>query len=327
MFVDEAAAGMRSRDQLEHSGLSTRAITQAVRDGALHRVDHGWYVDAAAWRAWYPEQRHLLRVVAAHRRRAAASGAVFSHCSAAVLWKLPLARLQPRRVHVSGSRANGHVRGGDPTVGRHEVAVPAEDVAVVGGIPCTSLARTVADAIRDVPEEAGIAIMDAALRMVAWSERTRSYDERAAAWFAGEVARRLPRGGRGVRRGRFILEIGDGRAQLPGESISRLYLLRLGFARPRLQVPVAAPDGGWYFVDFGLDDADAWGEFDGRGKYLDESVRGADVDIEGAVLAEKAREDWIRGTTDRRFARWGSEHILDPSTLRTRLLSFAIRPR
>lgn len=34
-----------------------------------------------------------------------------------------------------------------------------------------------------------------------------------------------------------MAEFADGRAQLPGESVSRLYLDDLGFARPRLQVP------------------------------------------------------------------------------------------
>lgn len=108
--------------------------------------------------------------------------------------------------------------------------------------------------------------------------------------------RHLLPGSRGVRNARRVVDIADGRVQLPGEAISLMYLLDLAVARPRLQVPVAAPSGTEYFVDFGLDDADVWGEFDGRAKYLDPAMRRAGESVEDAVLREKSREDWIRCT-------------------------------
>jgi hypothetical protein len=181
--------------------------------------------------------------------------------------------------------------------------------------------------LRVATEETGIALMDAALRRVAWVDRGARYNVVEAERFVRQVTARLPRGGRGVRRARHVLTLGDGRAQLPGESISRLYLLRLGFASPRLQVAVPAPHGRRYFVDFGLDDADVWGEFDGRAKYVDAGLRAGGVDIESVVLAEKEREDWIRGTTGRRIVRWSTPHIVDESALRTRLAAFGVRPR
>lgn len=200
--------------------------------------------------------------------------------------------------------------------------LPERDRVIRDGIPCTSLPRTVAGCIRALPMEASLSIADAAIRAVAWDERDHTYDEDAAARLRAEIAARLPVGGRSVRAARRTLELADGRAQLPGESVSRLYLLELGFPKPRLQVPIAGPSGGWYYVDFGLDAHETWCEFDGKAKYLDPTMRFGS--IERAVLEEKEREDWIRGTTKRSLARWGTAHIPDAHTLGRRLASFGL---
>jgi len=326
MRISEAAARMSSRADLEHAGMSARAITLKVRDQALHRIDRGWYLDKAEWQALYPEDRHLLRVVAADRRRPTDSPSVYVLCSAAVLHDLPLARVEPLRVHVAGKTGNGHVRASRPLIARHEIPMPEADTTRIGGFACTSLARTVADMIRVASEETSIALLDAAIRRRAWDEETREYDVDAAAAFVADVRRLLPPGGRGVRRARFLLDIGNGLAQSPGESISRLYLLRLGFATPRLQVAIPGPGSSSYYVDFGLDDVDAWGEFDGEGKYRDAAMRRDDQTAEDVLLEEKQREDWIRGTTNRRFARWMNAHITTEAALRQRLAAFSIHP-
>lgn len=332
MNVEEGLRWLRSAAQLERAGITARMLASHVQHGRMQRVDRGWYVDGASWREWTTEERHLIRVLAAHRRRSADGGrgtvgGVFSHASAAVLWELPLARWEPDRVQISGDATNGRVRGGDPLVSRHRASVAPSDTAIVHSLPCTSLARTVADLLRTTSEETGLAALDAALRMRAWDDSGRRYDETAADDFSGEVDDKLQAGARGVRRARRLLPLGDGRAQLPGESISRLYLLRLGFARPRLQVPIAGPRGRSCFVDFGLDDADVWGEFDGRAKYTDPDLRGSRADLEDVMFAEKEREDWIRGVSGRRIVRWGGRDIRDASALRQRLAAFSVYPR
>lgn len=306
--------------------MSSRAVTLHVRDKKLHRIDRGWYLDQTEWRALYAEDRHLMRVVAADRRRPADAPSVYALCSAAVLHDLPLARVEPARVHVAGKTGNGHVRAGGPLIARHEITIPAEHTTSIEGLACTSLARTVADMIRVSSEETGIALLDAALRRRAWDEDEWEYNADAAAEFVAEVRGMLPPGGRGVRRARFLLEIGNGLAQLPGESISRLYLLRLGFATPRLQVAIPGPIRSDYVVDFGLDDVDAWGEYDGEGKYRDATMRDPDETMEDVLLQEKQREDWIRGTTNRPLARWGKAHIANENELGRRLAAFSIRP-
>lgn len=324
MRIEEARAMLRSRAQLEASGLTTRDITSRVRAGMLVRVDRGWYADASAWRDSYAEGRHMMRVLAAEARRTGESDLVFSHTAAAVIWPLPLFRLEPKRVHLSGRRASGHVRASDPLIARHEVAVSDADIVERDGLRCTSLARTVADMLRAASAETALALADAAFRTEAYDDSTGRYDDDAAASFRAQIAARLPQGARGVRGARRILEMADGRAASPGESVSRLYLLDLGFARPRLQVAIPSPRGSSYYVDFGLDDVDAWGEYDGEGKYLDSEMRGGDVDVAQVVLEEKMREDWIRGTTNRRFARWGKAHTTSAAALGARLAAFSL---
>jgi hypothetical protein len=124
-----------------------------------------------------------------------------------------------------------------------------------------------------------------------------------------------------------VLAFADGRAELPGESVSRVRLAELGFRRIRLQVVVDAPAAGrQYRVDFGLDDADAFGEFDGRIKYHDIGMtRGRTADE--IFEREKQREDWIRGTTGRRLVRWGWADIETADMLALRLAAFGIHPR
>lgn len=324
MAIAETRALLSSRAELLDAGMTDRGIAAAVRSNEITRVDYGRYVATDVWDAGFAEHRHLIRILAAEERSRGGE-VVYSHLSACVLFGIPLFRVTPSRVHVSGPRADGGVARGP--LARHQLAVPEGEIAEVSGIRCTSLERTVADTIRMVPREAGLSVADAGMRAVAWDDDRRAYDGDAAEEFRAGVGRRLPSGGRGVKQARRVLALADGRAASPGESVSRLYLRDLGFAPPRLQVPVRAPSGGWYFVDFGLDDVDLWGEFDGNAKYTDPAQRGADVTMQQALLAEKEREDWIRGTTGRRVIRWGLAHIASAATLRSRLLSFRVPMR
>ncbi|WP_460774473.1 type IV toxin-antitoxin system AbiEi family antitoxin domain-containing protein [Microbacterium sp. GXF7504] len=306
--------------RLRAQGMSDRALAREVDAGTLVRVHRGWYLPATVWDELWSESRHLARVIAADRT-ARGSGPVFCGVSAACLWGLPLHHVAPRRVHVFSPGADRH---STPDLLRHEGVVPEEDIAERHGMRCTSLARTVTDCIRILSEEAGIALADAALALVGGDPR--AFDDGAADTLLDELARRVAApGARGIRRARWIVSLADGRAQLPLESVTRLQLVRLGFRRPRLQVPVPDPRGGEYRVDIGLDDVGAFCEVDGRTKYLDESLRSG-LELEEVLLREKQREDWIRGTTQRRLARVEAEHVTSPGILRTRLAAFGIRP-
>ena len=304
--------------------MSSRAIAADVARGQLVKVHTGWFVYGSVWRAAQSEARHRLQVLAAHRQLRGADPFVL--CSAAVLHDLPLHRISPRRVHVTSLTSDGRTRppaGRRPLVARHEMRVADSDLCEVDGIVCTTRERTVFDLVRLSPREAGISVADAALRQVAWDSASWAYAAAAAdEWHELMRARTIrAAGARGIRRARLILPFADGRAQLPGESVSRLYLDDMGFHVPRLQVPIRSPNGTWYHVDFDL--GSAWGEFDGRVKY-----KAQNKDEAMAVLqAEKERQDWIHGTTHRPIARWGFAHMPTAAALAGRLAAFGVYPR
>lgn len=169
-----------------------------------------------------------------------------------------------------------------------------------------------------------MAAADAGLRAIAWTAPG-TYDLVKAETFRESAIEALDFSPRGRRRGRRVLEFADGRAQRPGESISRIRLDELGFASPSLQVAVDGPRGKTYWLDFGFDEANAWGEFDGKVKYR-ELADASERSSREIVEAEKQREDWIRGTTGRTMVRWGWEHISDAAALGRRLAAFGVRP-
>lgn len=323
MRVSDARAALRTHIDLIAEGTSQRAIARAIASGELHKLSRGLYVDGPQWADGKTESRELIRTVAAHRRMRG-SRDVFVSTSAAALHGLPLARIAPQRAHVAGPHTNGRVHAQAPFVARHEITIAESDVVEVDGIRCTSMASTIADLLRTTRAEAGISAADAAMRRVAWNDDERSYDEGAGEAFRDEVAVHLPARSRGVVQARRLLALADGRADGPGESISRLCLLELGFTRLRLQVPVRGPQSHDYHVDFGLDEVDVWGEFDGKGKYTDPAMRRPGESIEDVVLREKSRENWIVGVTGRRLVRWEWEHIANADTLRRRLAAFGI---
>ncbi|WP_460799927.1 hypothetical protein [Microbacterium sp. GXF0217] len=314
------APQIRSRRALLLDGWSARGLARAQAEQRIKSVRNGWYIDVPTWKGLHGEDRHLVRVIAVARD--AAGGAVMSHISAAVLWGLPLYRSSDDRVHMTlgeGGRISSST-----DVLRHTASVASADVVVIDGIRCTSLSRTVFDLMRSCSFELAVSAADAAERMMAL--RGREWDLNAVESWRRGMRDRLDQatGARGIRQARWVAAFADGRAQLPGESVSRLQLHRLGFAAPRLQVPVAAPDGGHYFVDFGMEDVRFFGEFDGESKYRDEAMRRG-MSLEDVLLEEKHREDWIRGRTQWGMARWGSSHIRTARTLGTRLASFGVR--
>ena len=292
-----------------------------MRERDLHLVRRGWYMRSEEWSRLWPEGAHLAHVLAVARD--ARGGAVMSHLSAAVLWGLPVYRCPMTRVQMTVPSPSRISSG--PDVMRHVAPLDASDVVVRHGIRCTSLRRTVFDVIRTTTVETAVACADAAERMMIL--RGREWDLEARDSWRRSMRELLvaANGARGIRQARRVAEFADGRAQLPGESVSRLQLVRLGFAVPDLQVRVPGPQHNDYFVDFAMKDVRSLGEFDGTAKYTDEALRrGLPLDV--VLLEEKRREDWIRGVTQWRFARWGDEHCAKASLLAARLASFGIVP-
>lgn len=67
-------------------------------------------------------------------------------------------------------------------------------------------------------------------------------------------------------------------------------------------------------------------EFDGEGKYRDRALR-AGKSLEDVLLAEKRREDAIRGVTQWRLCRGGFRDIATPETLAAPCVPSASFPR
>lgn len=318
--ISQARALLRSRVQLRDEGLTERDIPRLIAEGRLLRVHRGSYADAAQWRDLWPEGRQLVRTLAV-RSASPGKGPVFSHLSAAALWGLPLYGAGSEQVHtvIEGARHSRTTAG----VMRHAVPIDEDDVTVRAGIRFTSLARTVLDVARSQRLETAVTCADAAMRMRAFVAHENDAD--AAERWRGELATRSHNGLRGIRQARWVTAFADGRAQLPGESVSRLRLHQLGYRNLDLQVHVVGSGGNDYWLDFAFGRARVFGEFDGHSKYLDADLRGA-MTAEDVVLREKRREDDIRGVTGWRIVRWEHEHIRTPDALCARLRAFGLRP-
>lgn len=306
-------------DELTDRGLTPRRLRTDLASGAAVKIRPGIYVSGTAWAAATPEERVVVRA----RALAVVSSArpVFSHETAAAIHGLPLYRAHRDSVRtIAPTGRPGALKG---TI-RHRGELADEEVVEVDGLLCTTLERTTADVARTATFEQAVTVADAALRRVC-VDGPGTYDEGWAAAFRRTALEISRRSAHGQTRARRVLEFADGRAQLPGESISRIRLRSLGFRTVILQVPVPGPRGKMYYVDFGLEDASAFGEFDGSIKYVDGRL--VDGRTSSQVLDdEKHREDWIRGTTQRRYGRWGWPHVDDASTLGARLAAFGIRP-
>lgn len=174
----------------------------------------------------------------------------FSHESAALIWGCSVYPV-PSRTHITQvGRPN---RLGDPLLVRHHGALPLEDRVDVNGLPVTCLSRTVVDCCTSMAGAAAIVVADSALRL--------GVDETA-------VRERLDRGPgrRGTRSARRVLTWADGRAESPGESVTRWTLLAGGITELDPQVSVDTRLG-LFWLDLALRGRQVAIEFDGFVKY------------------------------------------------------------
>ena len=279
-------------------GVDRELLTQ-LRPGAL--------VLASDWDALFAEGRLRTRARAVDARRRTRVGA-WSHATAAALHGLPLYRVSSNRASMTSFGEHPRRNGSDVTW--HFAPLADDEVVEREGMRVTSLDRTVYDVIRTESLEAAVACFDAALRSVGWDERENEYDRDAAEDLRARVRARVfaNPGARGIVQARFVTRFADGRAQLPGESVSRLWMAQLGIRAPELQYRVALGRGRYALLDFAWPDAGLWCEFDGEVKYNDgDLLRGRDRD--GVLAAQDARERRIRAVTGWESHRWGFDRM------------------
>lgn len=311
-------------DWIDHFHLSSQLLTPGERYEFFASVSRdelvalfpGIYIRALLWNALSQEQRYRARVKAASL--VVPPGTVFSHHSAAALWRLPLVGRWPTRAHVTVPRATG----GRSTVmlERHTVGVPRESISI-DRLFVTTLARTVADMAACSPFATGVAIADAALRRTAHPLQSVPRSLVTGEDLIRELLEMpLTHGGAKARR---VLEFDDGKADRPGESVSRANMECIGISMPQIQVALAGASGRVYIVDFWWPEFDMIGEFDGDTKYTDpEFLRGRTP--EQALIDEKRREDDLRAA-GHGMTRWHWQIAYSPNRLRTHLLAAGIR--
>jgi hypothetical protein len=284
--------------RLLEAGYSAEEVRRLLRNGDLHRVRRGAYVQPV----------DQLSVEAFHRRLVEAAlsqheqPAVVSHQSAAVLHGLPVCEASLRLVHLTRPRTGGgKLRGG---VELHASMLSTADLTLVDGLPVTSLARTVVDLARSRPAEQVVAAGDAALRL---------------GLRPGELAAVLAasRGWPGIGAARRLVALLDARSESAGESVSRFRIHEAGLPAPVPQLEVRDASGQLIGrADFGWEEQRVLGEFDGRVKYGRLLRPGQDVTE--VVYREKLREDALRGQ-EWRVVRWTWPDLHPGSVLTERL--------
>ncbi|MDQ4489175.1 hypothetical protein RBS60_03065 [Sinomonas sp. ASV486] len=226
-----------------------------MSSGALLRISYGAYYEAKAWECLSEEDQHLA-VLAAHypyHSRRGRPGFLYSHLSAARAYGIDLWN-PDALVHVMAPTAVARGRRREDVV-IHRGEVPPEQRGFVGGLPVTSLERTIVDSARVLrPGQAQI-VVDHGLRLGAEPDVLRELVETAS-------------GRRGVLTARRALDLGSGLSESAAESLLNYLLAGMPFPRPQQQIRVETRygrhrvDAGWPAVRRGI-------EMDGRNKYFD----------------------------------------------------------
>ncbi len=288
---------------------------EEVHRGGYVRLIRGAYLSLESWSAMDRHDRYRAVIEAAAAR--SAERLVFSHESAAALWRLPSLEAWPRVVHIAWPHTNS--TRSSTVFARHSVGIPGATVSIAG-YEVTTLARTIVDLAAKRSLEVATIFTDAALHRTGHpvpGAPECSVDKEQLFAELELIALR-----QGTARARATIDFADGAADRPGESISRVSIYRAGLTAPQLQVEIFGASGRRYVVDFWWPEFNLIGEFDGWAKYTDpEFLRGRTP--EQALREEKAREDDLRAT-GRGMSRWGWKVARSPDALRSHLMAAGV---
>ena len=252
-------AGVATAAELVKSGLAKPAIRRMVRSGVLLQVRPGVYARAdLVSRMSGSKEFRLRRLAIAAALAVVADGAVASHQDAALLFGIDLLdRISPSAVTLSRSGRHDALLAGLPAIRIRMANLPSNQKMVIGGIPVTTPARTVADLARVTSFKSGVVIADSALhrRLTTKAELSRVL----------ATCARWP----GVERARRVVAFSDGRSESPFESIARVAFRDGGLPPPDLQVWVGGDSGPVGRADFLWREHATIAEADGALKYAD----------------------------------------------------------
>lgn len=254
---------------------SQKALKRRMHGERVISPHPGLFASRNDWLALTPREQHVrvVRTLAAQH-----PNWVFCSFSAAAVHGLEVPDFKLQTIHIVGGETICKQE-----VLRHHIAHP--QMTVVGGIPVTSLERTLLDCMRDARFGNSLAIADSALRVAGISKE--------------ELDRRMQRSCRGipgVRRTRGVIGFADPRSENGGESYARAVMIEHGVMLPELQVPFHDDvSGKTYRIDFGWGLVGRYvaGELDGKGKYED-LAKAEGKDIGDVMREERQRESRIR---------------------------------
>jgi very-short-patch-repair endonuclease len=232
--------GVVGRAQLLDLGIGSRAIEHRLEKGRLHPIHRGVYA------VGHPRLSRDARWMAAVL--AAGCGAALSHRSAGALWRLwPSAR---RLIEVTADRKVRSCRGIEPHRGR----LPHDEVTIVGGIPATTVPRTLLDLAAVLPRHQ-------VERAINEAEVQRLGDPVPLA----DLVARYPRR-RGVAVVRAILEDGHIGSRITRSELEErfhAFLVRSGLPRPEVNANLRIGDR-WIECDFAWSAGSLIAELDGH---------------------------------------------------------------
>jgi Transcriptional regulator, AbiEi antitoxin len=273
-------------------GWTDSALSRAVRSGRLTRLRHG----RLTARAEVGVRELGMAAVDA------CAGSVLSHRSALIVHGLPMLGPLPARPELTvAPRRIGRLA----DVDLHRATLWADDVVMTEDGPTTSPARTLIDSARHLSTAASVVAMDAALhrRLVRVADLEQVL-VRCWNW-------------PGIARASRAVDLADGRAESPLESVSRLVIRWLRLPVPDLQAVILDEDGRVVGrLDFYWDEPGVGGEADGRLKYTDRDV----------LTAEKDRQERLEDLAVV-MTRWGWAHTTRPAAIRTKIDSAFRRGR
>jgi hypothetical protein len=286
------------------AGLSDADLRRLCRHGIWHRVRTGHYVAAPAT-ALTPDEQHRALIRAT--LDAVADAAVVSHVSALIGHGLPTWRIPVDRVHLTRTRRSG------ARVGRvlvvHAGRLAPDEVTVIDGVRCTTVARTLVDVARTGGFAPAVVTGDAALHRGATT----------AAQLREQLCRARSRPG--YLRAAEVVAFLDGRSASIGESRLRLAIAAAGLPEPELRARVLSPDNSFVArVDCLFPTLGVAADVDPTGDPEPGATRTESV--ERTLITTELRDDRLRalGWIP---VRWNSDELDDPQEVPHRICAAA----
>lgn len=267
--------GLITREQALDLGITPSTIAGLVNSKQWIWIRRGVYADAEVWADLDDYRgRPLLRARAASLQMK--RGWVLSHDSSAHALGLDI--LEPGEPFVHVTRPGFSSAWTRYGVKHHYARFRHGQVVVVDGMRCLDMARTAIDIAREHGTIAGVVACDAALR--AGMPRARLIE-------AHLPMENWPF----VTRPRAAVDLADGGAQNPAESMGRMLLRELDIGEPDTQFPVHTAKGVfWGDIRIG----NHIFEVHGKLKYRPVERGGvAERPIEDVVWAEKERQTLV----------------------------------